>query len=136
MKKDQIFYVGQKAFIDKNGEILVLIPPHGGVDFPGGKIREGEHDFDESLKREVYEETGLTIDILKPFHRWYFTFQQSHPHAGQKVFLVGIKCRYISGEIKISNEHRAFKWVNKDNYKELDDNSDHFKALEKYFEAM
>ena len=39
MKKDALFCVGQKAFIDKNGEILILNDQIEGLDFPGGKIQ-------------------------------------------------------------------------------------------------
>jgi 8-oxo-dGTP pyrophosphatase MutT (NUDIX family) len=69
MKKDQVFSVGQKAFIEKNGEILVLILPNGMLDFPGGKIQEGETDLDIAFKREVKEETGLDIEIGQPLYR-------------------------------------------------------------------
>ena len=104
-----------------------------GLDFPGGKIQEGEDDFDEALKREVREETGLEIEVGEPFTRWYFEFGQDHRNAGKKVFLIGFKCKYKSGEVKISDEHSEYKWVTKLNYKELDDRSNYFKALDKYF---
>ena len=133
MKKVQLFYVGQKAFIDKNGEVLVLTLPNGWIDFPGGKIQEGETDFDTAFKREVQEETGLKIEIGELFHRWYFTFISPHKNAGKKVFLLGFKCKYISGDIKISDEHKGYRWVNKNNYQKLKEDRGHFKALEKYF---
>ena len=134
MAKDQLLCVGQKAFIDKSGEVLVLNDPLLGLDFPGGKIQEGETDFVETLKREVREETNLEIEVGDPFFQWYFEFEQGHRNAGKKVYLVGFKCNHVSGEVKLSNEHDGFKWVNKDNYKELDDGSDYFKALAKYFQ--
>ena len=49
------------------------------------------------------------------------------------VYLVGFKCKYVSGELKLSEEHNDFKWVDKSNYKEVDDGSDYFDVLEKYF---
>ncbi len=42
MEKDTLFCVGQKAFIEKDGKVLVLFDPIEGLDFPGGKIKEGE----------------------------------------------------------------------------------------------
>ncbi|MEX0616736.1 MAG: NUDIX domain-containing protein [Candidatus Woykebacteria bacterium] len=133
MDKDKQFYVGQKAFIERKGEVLVLIDPDLGVDLPGGKIQIGEYDFDEALKREVFEEAGIVIDIGQPFTRWYFKFKDGHRNEGKEVYLVGFKCIYLSGEVKISDEHSEFEWVNKISYRELDDGSGHFKALEKYF---
>ena len=135
MDKDKIFYVGQKAFIDKGGKILVLIDPVYGLDFPGGKIQEGENNLIESLKREVREETNLEIEVENPFFVWHFTFpfHPEHRNSGKTVYLVGFRCRYISGDFIISDEHEKFMWVDKSNYKELNDGSDYFKALEKYF---
>lgn len=135
MTEDKLFFVGQKAFIDKNDEVLILIDPKLGLDFPGGKIQEGEIDFNEALKREVREETSLEIEIGDPFVRWYFEFGSDHRNTGKKVFLVGFKCKYISGDVKISNEHSNFKWINKTNYQELYEDSDYFRALEKYFSS-
>lgn len=87
-----------------------------------------------SLKREVFEETTLEIEVGNPFHAWYFTISNSkHPSFGKKVFLVAYTCTYISGEVKLSNEHASCVWVDKDSYPALDDGSNHFKALEKYF---
>jgi 8-oxo-dGTP diphosphatase len=132
MAEDKLFFVGQKAFIEKDGEVLILISKDLGLDFPGGKIQEGESDFNESLKREVREETGLEIEVGDIFERWSFKFRYGH-NIGKEVLLIGFKCKYKSGGVKISDEHGGYKWVNKNNYKELDDGSGHFKVLEKYF---
>lgn len=63
MNEDELFFVGQKAFIRKGDEVLVIHDPIEGLDFPGGKIQVGEENTFESLKREVREETGLEIQI-------------------------------------------------------------------------
>lgn len=116
MIEDEIFYIGQKAFIDKDGQVLVLRDPIEGIDYPGGKIQQGETSLAESLKREVREETGLEISVGNPFITWMSELPKSHHNAGKKVFLIGYKCDYISGEVALSNEHDKFYWVTKDNY--------------------
>lgn len=131
MINDQLLFVGQKAFLEKDGEILVLIDPNLGVDLPGGKIKEGEIDLIESLKREVREETKLEIEIEDPFTTWMIELPPDHRNQG-KIFLVGYKCKYLSGEVVLSKEHTEYKWVNKNNYQELSKDG-HFKAVEKYF---
>lgn len=131
MVNDQLLFVGQKAFIDKDGKILVLTDPQLGVDLPGGKIKEGETDLTRALKREVKEETGLEIEIGEPFTTWMIEFPPDHRNQG-KVFLVGYKCKYISGEATLSDEHTEYKWVNKENFHELPKDG-HFKVVEKYF---
>lgn len=76
MNDDRLFYVGQKAFIEKDGKILVLNDPAEGLDFPGGKIQVGEINFTEALKREVGEETNLEIEVGNPFTTWYNKFPE------------------------------------------------------------
>lgn len=140
MKKDALFCVGQKAFIEKNGKILLLNDPLVGLDFPGGKIQEGEaqegkaNSLIDALKREVREETGLEIEVFGPFTVWYRKFlEKNHRNYGKEVYLVAFRCKYVSGEIKLSNEHNKFKWVDKNDYKEVDDGSEYFDALKKYY---
>ncbi len=132
MINDQLMFVGQKAFIEKDGEILTLTDPKLGLDFPGGKIKEGETDLVAALKREVMEEVGLVITIGAPFTTWMIEFPPDHRNQG-KVFLVGYICKYVSGEITLSSEHTEYKWVNKNNFQEVLDGGGHSKALEEYF---
>ena len=126
--ENQLFYVGQKAFIEKDDEVLVMADKMG-VDFPGGKINEGSLNFIDELKREVREETSLEIEIGEPFHVWHLV-----PKNGHNVFLVGYKCKYISGDVKVSSEHLGYQWVNKDNYTKLEPKDNYYEALVKYFE--
>ncbi|HEY4509018.1 MAG TPA: NUDIX domain-containing protein [Candidatus Paceibacterota bacterium] len=140
MKNDALFCVGQKAFIEKDGKVLVLFDPVEGLDFAGGKIQEGEAvDADASslvlsLKREVMEETGLEIEVYNPFAVWYHEFPKTHRNYPKVVYLVAFRAKYVSGDVKLSEEHNNFRWVDKNNYKEVDDGSDYFDVLEKYFE--
>lgn len=139
MKDDALFCVGQKAFIEKGGKVLVLGDPTEGLDFPGGKIQEGEAEdanassLIRSLQREVMEETGLEIEVFDPFAVWYHEFPKNHRNYPRVVYLVAFRCKYISGELRLSDEHNSFKWVDRDTYKEVDDGSDYFDVLKKYF---
>lgn len=133
MKNDQTYWVGQKAFIRKGDDVLVLTDPTEGLDFPGGKIQEGEVDFVESLKREVREESGLEINVGEPFAVWQNAFPVHHKHAGKKVYLVAFRCEYVSGDVKLSDEHNKFRWVNKENYHDANDGTQYFEILDKYF---
>jgi 8-oxo-dGTP pyrophosphatase MutT (NUDIX family) len=133
MAQDKLFFVGQKAFIEKEGKILVLFDSKGRVDFPGGKIQEGEVDLGMSLSREVKEETNLAIDIGTPFIAWSFDLPEGHLHAGKAVFLVGYKCSYQKGELNLSDEHSRYEWVGKEDVATLNTSGGHFQALERYF---
>ena len=76
-KEEAIFNVGQKAFIRNGNEVLVLWNKYG-LDFPGGRIKESEivensqGCLEESLKREVMEETGLEIEVGEPIATWFY----------------------------------------------------------------
>lgn len=129
--KDTLYYVGQKAFIRKGDEVLVLLK-NKGLRCPGGKIRAGE-DLVESLKREVREETSLEITVGESFATWTYLYCGDHPLAGSNLFLVGYKCEYVSGEVVLNEEHDDYAWVNKDNYTKYKADSDAYRVLEKYF---
>src|SRR5690606_33726879 len=117
----------QKAFIDKDGELLILFAPSKLFDFPGGRIDEGETDLIVALKREVREETALEIEVGRPFATWL--------NAESTIYLVGYRCRYVSGEVTLSDEHVDYRWVDRSSYTVLDDGSAPFAALRSYFEA-
>ena len=134
-KGNRLMYVGQKAIIEKDGEVLVLFEKNIGLDFPGGKLHESDVNITESLIREVREETGLDIIIGEPFYTWLVKFPPHGEYDINDVFLVAYRCIYVGGEVQLSSEHGRYQWVNRDNFKEVKDDRPHFKALEKYFET-
>ena len=136
MANDALLSVGQKAFINKNGSLLVLTDPVYGLDFPGGKVQEGETDFTKALEREVKEETGLEIEVLEPFNTWYFEWPKGHRNYGKKAIVIDYRCRYISGEVIISDEHdeKKYIWINKENFLNYFKEGDlFFDSLKRYF---
>ena len=142
MNEDALFCVDQKAFIEKDDKVLILKTPEGELDFPGGKIQQGEarvgamSSLTRSLQREVMEETGLVIDVFNPFAVWYYEFLNRERNAGKVVYLVAFKCKYVAGDVKLSNEHGKFRWVSRDDYHDVDDGSEYFDVLKKYFGAV
>jgi 8-oxo-dGTP diphosphatase len=78
------------ALIIRSGRILLVENvKHGGVRMepPGGKVHEGEVR-EESVRREVFEETGLKVGALKPFG----AYETSSPEG---AFIVHM---YLCGE--------------------------------------
>lgn len=96
--------------IDENGRCLLLrrsasSKNHGGKwELPGGKVDEGEN-FDTALQREVFEETGLSLRLVRPFE----TACSRLPDR-QVVYLVML-ADADPGEVRLSSEHDAAKWV-------------------------
>ena len=135
MIKDLTCFIGLKAFIRNDKDLLILHNPLMGLDLPGGKIQENELDLKRALQREVREETNLSISVGAPFFTWFFTVptDSGHRSAGKKIFSVGYQCTYISDKVKLSSEHDWYKWINKDNYREYLKNSSFAPALTAYF---
>ena len=143
MPEDQLFYIGQKVVLEKDGKVLILNDPVFGADLPGGKIQIDETAFSEALKREVFEETGLDITVGRPFHTGYFMMPENikgrhHRNAGKRTFLIFFTAKYVSGDIKLSDEHNDYAWVDKHNYLSLieDKLGNTKKALGAYFSAV
>lgn len=113
------FVAAQKAVIREGDRYLILkrstrcnvYPGHW--DFPGGRLEIGE-DVLEALKREVLEETGFKVRVVKPV----FTFQEVVNK--RPVFYVVYSCEKISGDFKISDEHTEHRWATKEEILKLD----------------
>ena len=108
------FCIAVKAIIkNEEGKYLVLfkseteeINPKE-IDIPGGRMKFGE-SAEESLKREIEEEIGVEIEIIKPSRIWGFVKNDLH--------LVGITflAKYIGGEFRLSGEHTKYEWIDKE----------------------
>lgn len=133
MENEQLFYVVQKAFIKREDEVLTLNDPEEGLDYPGGKIQNGEKDPVGALTREVLEETGLEISIGKPFYTAVDEYPENHKYAGKKFFIVFYECHYVSGEVGLSAEHNNFRWVSKTDFESVNDSTWYFDVLSNYF---
>lgn len=117
-------FVATKAFIMHDGKVLVLRESAkyqdgtniGKYDLVGGKVNPGEH-FLDALKREVREETGLTVTIGRPF----FVNEWRPMVKGEELQIVGIffECKAETTDVRLSADHDDYQWVDPRQYKEF-----------------
>lgn len=109
--------VAAKAIIvNDEGQVLILREAStykdgtnvGKYHVPGGRIETGER-FMDALHREVQEETGLSVEPLYPVH-----VDEWHPIIrGEQQQIIGVflLCKAKAGEVRVSDEHDEFVWV-------------------------
>ena len=124
MKKPTIdkLFVATKAFVMYNGKVLLIKESTqysdgsnaGKFDVVGGRVNQGER-FDVSLLREVKEETGLAVEIGRPF----FVNEWRPVVRGEQWQVVGtfFECFSESNMVTLSEDHDEYIWINPRDYK-------------------
>ncbi|MBI2662908.1 NUDIX domain-containing protein [Candidatus Woesearchaeota archaeon] len=115
-------FAATKAFIIYKDKVLILKESSkykdgsniGKYDVVGGRVNPGER-FDESLLREIKEETGLDVKIGKPF----FVGEWRPIVNGEQWQIIGtfFECFSKSDNIVLSEDHEDFIWINPKEYK-------------------
>jgi len=144
-REHQTFHVGLKAFIADGEKLLVLQDTEGLWELPGGRTEKSEihKDLREILAREVTEELGgaAQYEIGPIFHAW---IRKPNPVVGVTlhgdddfcIFLVGFRCTYQKGEIQLSPEHQAFRWITKKEVDSMDFENTYKDAIKYYFQSL
>ena len=121
--KDIQFHITVKGIVIYEGKTLILKrvrPSSDGLGYwelPGGGLEYGE-DPHQALVRELKEETGLDIEIIKPV----YTFTAIRPHY--QTVGIGFLCIPTNDQVKISFEHTDYKFVDDKANQALAGNSD------------
>lgn len=100
---------------DDDGNVLVQDrrdSDWGGVTFPGGHVEKGE-SFTDAVIREVYEETGLTIETPQ-----ICGIKQWPEDDGSRYIVLFYKTSHFAGELKSSEEGEVY-WTKLSRLKEL-----------------
>ena|SRR3972149_7613026 len=112
--KEGIDYIGLGVggvIINKNNEVLLLLrktsPESDCWTIPGGSVKFGEK-IEDALKREIFEEIGVEIKIIKLLNIVNHIIDSEKTHYVSPEFLVEI----ISGKPRNSEpeKHGAIKW--------------------------
>jgi mutator protein MutT len=86
--------------------LLIKSPRYEDWEFPGGQVEEGE-TIPQALKREVFEETGIVVEV-KSLVGIYSNTRM--PPIVNLDFI----CDYISGEPQGSAESTEVEWVSRE----------------------
>ena len=100
---------------DDDGNVLVQDrrdSDWGGITFPGGHVEKGE-SFTDAVIREVYEETGLTIETPQ-----ICGIKQWPEDDGSRYIVLFYKTSHFAGELKSSEEGEVC-WTKLSRLKEL-----------------
>ena len=128
-RSEQAIFTNLCMVYDHAGNILVedrKDPDWPGLCFPGGHVEPGE-SFVDSVIREVWEETGLTIENPR-----LCGTKQFQTGKGERYVVFFYKTDKFTGSLKSSPEGKVF-WIPRDTlpqYKLCDDFLDMVKVFE------
>ena len=115
-------FVATKVFINFKGKTLILRESNryvegtnaGLFDVVGGRMTPGER-FDDSLLREVKEETGLDVKIGRPF----YVSEWRPVVKGEPWQVVGIffECFADTDAVELGDDHSEYKWIDPKQFK-------------------
>ena len=106
-RSEQAIFTNLCMVYDDAGNILVqdrLDPTWPGICFPGGHVEPGE-SFVESVIREVWEETGLTVE-----NPTLCGTKQFQTKGDERYVVFFYKANRFSGELRSSHEGKVF-WI-------------------------
>ena len=104
-----------RGICEYNNRILLLklrsISAHdaGKWEIPGGKVKKNEF-FDDALKREYLEETGLEIEIDSLYNAIQKNYTACKTGESIKSIQLIMKVSVKTDEIVISDEHAMYGW--------------------------
>lgn len=102
--------VAEYAVIVENGKTLMLQwhdNRESAWHFPGGRLMEGEREG-EGLLREVREEIGVDVEVVRPIYTKWFAPENAPRYA---VFYL---CRLVGKPRLLTSDHKAMRWIGKD----------------------
>ena len=113
-----------RGICEYNGKILLLklrsISAHdpGKWEIPGGKVKKNEF-FDDALRREYLEETGLEIEIDSLYNAIQKNYTACKTGESIKSIQLIMKVSVKTDEVVISDEHAMYGWFTKEEIEDM-----------------
>jgi 8-oxo-dGTP diphosphatase len=106
--------VGVGAVVFKGGEVLLVRrgqePALGSWSLPGGLVELGE-SLADAIRRELAEETGLTVTLLGIAAVAERVFRDPDGRIAYHYVLVDFLCDYVRGELSPGSDITAARFV-------------------------
>ena len=129
-----------RGICEYNGRILLLkvrsksSHDAGKWEIPGGKVKKHEF-FDEALKREFLEETGLEINIDSLYNVIQNEYTACKSNEKVKSIQLIMKVSSTTDQVEISEEHDEYAWFTKEEVYELLENDSLSRAAANSFKG-
>jgi len=109
LHKKDIVYVAVAVIRDEQGRLLIAkrheFQDQGGLwEFPGGKLKQGEHVID-ALQREIKEETNLSLKYFRPL------LKVEHTYPNKTVLLDVWLAGGVQSKDAVGSEGQELKWI-------------------------
>lgn len=115
-------YLAVSAVIIRDGEFLIVRrarPPMQGLfTLPGGGVETGESLFD-AVRREVREETGLTIEPVGLAGTREVIGRDDTGRVQRHFVILAFAARWIAGEPRLNDELAEARWIRPAGLKDL-----------------
>jgi 8-oxo-dGTP diphosphatase len=117
--------IGVGALILRDGRMLLVKrskePSKGKWSIPGGRLELGE-TIEEAVKREVLEECGVQIDIVRVLEVTDNILRDDDGRIRYHFVLIDMLANYLSGEPKAQSDAEECRWATPAELAELDMN--------------
>ena len=91
------------AIVDEHGHVLATRRADNGHWEPPGGVLELEEDIEAGLRREVLEETGLTVEVDR--------LTGVYKNMRRGIVALVFRCRVAGGRLGSSDEVRECRWM-------------------------
>jgi 8-oxo-dGTP pyrophosphatase MutT (NUDIX family) len=116
------YFVAVKAFLEREGKLLILRDKFGDWDLPGGRIKPDEFEvpLEDILRRKMWEELGegIRYELGRPvvFMR-HERVEETPEKPTVRIFAIGYEVKFTGGEVRLSPAHTELQWVNVKTFK-------------------
>lgn len=130
------YHISVKGFVLHNDKYLFVKKANNGSrnegywELPGGGLNFGELP-ETALRREIKEETGLNIQVIRPLLTWSFI-----KNKNKQVIGITYLCESKENSVTISDEHDNYTWISKNNFSNITMLPELKKDIEKWMGSL